>query len=365
MGPLGGIKVVEMAGLAPAPFCGMILADMGAQVLRVDRKGPADRGIAPPEGPLDRSKYVIELDVKREDDLAELLNIVEQADVFVEGFRPGVAERLGLGPQALTDRNSRLVYGRLTGWGQDGPLAPRAGHDLNYIALSGALAVSGRGAGRAYPAANMLGDFAGGGMLLALGIAAALVERDRSGRGQVVDAAMIDGSGLFTAFLQGMRSAGLWNEEPGQNVLESAAAPFYNVYECADGKYLAVGCVELQFYTELLAALGIDDPDLPFQLDRRGWPQLLELVSGKLKEKTRDEWAEIFADSDACVTPVLELDEVEHHPHNQARRGFLSIDGVTHPAPAPRFSRTSLADPVGITRDSGEIRRVLSSWGVR
>ncbi|MBB4853409.1 alpha-methylacyl-CoA racemase [Mycobacteroides chelonae] len=338
---------------------------MGAQVLRVDRKGPADRGIAPPEGPLDRGKHSIALDVKLPEDLAELHQIIDHADVFIEGYRPGVAERLGLGPQELTRRNPGLVYGRITGWGQDGPFAPRAGHDINYIALSGALSVSGRGPGRAYPAANMLADFAGGGMLLALGVAAALVERGSSGKGQVVDAAMIDGSALFTAFLHGMRASGLWNEKPGQNVLEAAAAPFYNLYECADGGYVAVGCVELQFYSELLSQLGIDDPDLPFQLDRRGWPQLVALLSAKFKEKTRDEWAEIFCDSDACVTPVLELDEVADHPHNKERRGFLELGGVTHPAPAPRFSRTPLADPEGITRDAGAVDTLLASWGVR
>ncbi|MFJ2838269.1 CaiB/BaiF CoA transferase family protein [Nocardia sp. NPDC087230] len=362
-GPLHGVKVVEMAGLAPAPFGCMILADLGAEVLRVDRGGAPGAGLTPPEGPLDRGKHSVALNVKNPADRETLYALIDQADVFVEGYRPGVAERLGIGPEDLAARNPRLVYGRMTGWGQDGPLAPRAGHDINYIALSGALHLIGRAGERPVPPGNILGDFAGGGMLLALGVISALYERARSGQGQVVDAAMVDGSALFTAFMHGMHQAGLWNAPRGENPLDGGAA-FYDTYECADGGYVAVGCVETQFYAQLLTILEIDDPALPFQLDPSGWPRLKEVIGAKFKERTRDEWAARFADSDACVTPVLTPWEAHEHPHNQARHAFIDIDGLRQPAPAPRFTRTPTTTPAALTKDPEQIRKLLSAWGV-
>ncbi|MFD6199777.1 CaiB/BaiF CoA transferase family protein [Mycobacteriaceae bacterium NPDC060252] len=364
MGPLHGVKVVEMAGLAPAPFGAMMLADLGADVLRIDRTGPSASGLAAPAGPLDRGKHRICLDIKNTEHLGLLYAIVESADVFIEGFRPGVAERLGIGPDELLGRQPGLIYGRMTGWGQAGPMASVAGHDINYIGLSGALSLSGRANGRPTPAANLLADFAGGGMLLALGVIAALYERRESDRGQVVDAAMVDGSALLTAFIHGMYGAGLWNDPPGENVLEGGAAPFYNVYECADGKFVAVGCVEYPFYVQMLAELGIDDTELPFQLDRRGWPQIRALLESKFKERSRDEWAELFAVSDACVTPILEITEVHEHTHNQARESFIEIDGVRQPAPAPRFSRTIVEHPTAIRDGSAALTNLLTSWKV-
>ncbi|OHU19194.1 carnitine dehydratase [Mycobacteroides franklinii] len=363
MGPLHGVKVVEIASLAPAPFGCMVLADLGADVLRVERAGAPGDGLAPPDGPLDRGKRTIKLDLKDPDDLHTLYALVEQADVFVEGFRPGVAERLGIGPADLERRNSRLVYGRMTGWGQQGPLASTAGHDINYIALSGALELIGRSGERPVPPGNIIGDFAGGGMLLALGVVSALYERDRSGKGQVVDAAMVDGAALYTAFMHGMHAAGLWNQPRGENVLDGGA-PFYDTYECADGRYVAVGCVEFPFYVQLLAAVGIDDPDLPFQLDASGWAQLKEVIGVKIKERTRDQWAALFANSDACVTPVLSPWEAHEHEHNQAREAFIEVGGLRQPAPAPRFSRTPAPHPEPHTADSSVLAKMLSDWGI-
>ncbi|WTY39211.1 CoA transferase [Nocardia salmonicida] len=363
MGPLHGVKVVELAGLAPAPFGCMILADLGAQVVRVERDGGAGDALIPPDGPLDRGKHTIRLNVKDPGDHETLCALVESADVFVEGMRPGVAERLGIGPDDLLARNPRLIYGRMTGWGQSGPLAARAGHDINYIALSGALALVGRAGERPVPPANIVGDFAGGGMLLAVGILGALYERERSGLGQVVDAAMVDGSALLTAFMHGMHANGLWNEPRGENLLDGAA-PFYDTYECADGEYIAVGCVEFPFFLQLLTVLEIEDPDLPFQLDRTGWATLRQRISGCFKERTRDEWAEIFADSDACVTPVLSPWEAHNHPHNLARDAFIEVDGLRQPAPAPRFGRTPAAHPAPHTAAVDSVRNLLSGWDI-
>ncbi|WP_327144259.1 CaiB/BaiF CoA transferase family protein [Nocardia sp. NBC_01327] len=362
-GPLRGVKVVEMAGLAPAPFGCMILADLGAEVLRVDRGGAPAPGLTPPDGPLDRGKHTIALNVKDPVDRETLYALIEQADVFVEGYRPGVAERLGIGPEDLAARNPRLIYGRMTGWGQDGPLAPRAGHDINYIAISGALDLVGRAGERPVPPGNILGDFAGGGMLLALGVISALYERAQSGKGEVVDAAMVDGSALLTAFMHGMHNVGLWNAPRGENPLDSGAA-FYDTYECADGKHVAVGCVEPQFYAQLLTILDIDDPELPSQLDPTGWPRLKEILGAKFKERPRDEWSLLFADSDACVSPVLSPWEAHEHPHNQARNAFIEIDGLRQPAPAPRFTRSPTTTPTGLSKDPEQTRNLLSTWGV-
>lgn len=352
-----------MAGLAPAPFGCMVLADLGAQVVRIERGGAPGDGLVPPDGPLDRGKYSVALNLKDADDLERLRAIVENADVFVEGFRPGVAERLGIGPENLLGRNPRLVYGRMTGWGQDGPLAPTAGHDINYIAVSGALDLVGRAGQRPVPPANIVGDFAGGGMLLAMGVVAALYERTTSGKGQVIDAAMLDGSALYTAFMHGLHDVGLWNEPRGENMLDGAA-PFYDTYECGDGQFVAVGCVEIPFFLQMLALLGIDDPELPFQLDRTGWATLRGVITARFKERSRDEWTEVFASSDACVTPVLSPWEAHEHPHNRARGTFVDVGGLRQPAPAPRFSRTPLPVPAAHTKDATSVRDVLAAWGL-
>jgi alpha-methylacyl-CoA racemase len=362
MGPLHGVKIVEMAGLAPAPFGCMILADLGAEVLRIDRGGEHE-ALTPPAGPLDRGRRTIALDVKDPAGLATLLRLTDHADVFVEGFRPGVAERLGFGPDVLLERNPGLVYGRMTGWGQDGPLAQRAGHDINYIAVAGALDPIGRAGERPHAPLNLLGDFAGGGMLLALGILAALHERNGSGKGQVIDAAMVDGANLLMSFLHGMRAAGLWEGERGTNILDGAA-PFYDTYECADGKYVAVGCVEWQFYQQLLAGLEIDEEaeELAFQVDPTGFEKTRGLVAARFKQRPRDEWAEHFAGSDACVTPVLSPWEAHEHPHNQARNAFVEVDGLVQPAPAPRFSRTPAGPPRPMNADGESTSEILTSW---
>jgi len=361
-GPLSGVKVVELAGLAPAPFGCMVMADLGAEVIRVDRASAGD-GLTPPDGPLDRGKHTIKLNLKDPADLEQLNALVAKADVFVEGFRPGVAERLGIGPADFEKVNPRLIYGRMTGWGQEGPLASTAGHDINYIALTGALDLVGRAGERPVPPANIIGDFAGGGMLLALGVISALYERERSGKGQVIDAAMVDGASLYTAFMHGMHANGLWNQPRGENALDGGA-PFYDTYECADGKYVAVGCVEYPFYVQMLAALGIDDPELPFQLDSNGWAQLKSVIGAKFKERTRDEWAEVFAGSDACVTPVLTPWEAHEHKHNAERDAFIEVNGLRQPAPAPRFSRTPAATPEPLSTDPEAVRKLLSGWGV-
>jgi alpha-methylacyl-CoA racemase len=363
MGPLHGVKVLELAGLAPVPFGCMVLADLGAEVLRIDRGGAPSRGaIVPPPGPLDRGKHCLALDLKDRNDRDTLLRLAERADVVVEGFRPGVTERLGLGPDDLMRRNPRLIYGRMTGWGQSGPLAATAGHDINYIAVAGVLDLIGRAGQAPVPPANIVGDFAGGGMLLALGVVAALFERERSGKGQVIDAAMVDGAALYTAFMHGMHAAGLWNEPRGHNTFDGAA-PYYDTYECADGKYVAVGCVEPPFYQQMLTQLGLNDRELPSQNDRAGWAQLKALIAAKFKQRGRDDWTEVFACTDACVTPVLTSWEAHQHPHNRARQSFIEIANVRQPAPAPRFSRTALRAPAELISDPDAVGELLSRWG--
>ncbi|MDN5893210.1 MAG: CoA transferase [Nocardioides sp.] len=362
MGPLQGVRVVEMAGLAPAPFGAMILADYGAEVIQVKRSGGSG-ALVPPDGPLDRGKHTMTVDLKEPEGLALVHDLVAQADVFIEGFRPGVAERLGIGPEDLMRLNPRLVYGRMTGWGQEGPLAPRAGHDINYIALAGALEPIGRVGERPHAPLNLLGDFAGGGMLLALGVITALYERERSGEGQMVDAAMVDGANLLMSFVHGMHASGLWGNGRGENTLDGGA-PFYDTYECSDGGFVAVGCVEPAFFSALLIALGLDESsdDVPGQLDFDRWPELRTLIGARLKAKTRDEWAEVFADSDACVTPVLSPWEAHEHPHNQQRQGFVEVGGLRQPAPAPRFGRTPNAPPQ--VMDEVDLASTLRDWGL-
>ncbi|MEV5003764.1 CaiB/BaiF CoA transferase family protein [Nocardioides sp. LML1-1-1.1] len=362
-GPLAGIRVVEVASLAPAPFGCMVLADLGAEVLRIDRAG-SSAAITPPAGPLDRGRRTVAVDLKDPEGLALVRELAAGADVFVEGFRPGVAERLGIGPDDLLALNERLVYARMTGWGQDGPLAHTAGHDINYIALAGVLQPIARQGERPLPPLNLLGDFAGGGLLMAFGILAALLERNRSGRGQVVDAAMVDGASLFTAFMRGMHAVGLWQEEPGTNALDGGAA-FYDTYECADGGHVAVGCVEPQFFAQLLAGLDLkEDEDLPYYVDPRGWDAWRGRIAARFRTRTRAEWAEVFAASDACVTPVLSPWEAHDHPHAVARGSFVEIDGVIQPAPAPRFSRTPAAPPAAADHGGRDVVSTLADWGI-
>ena len=360
MGPLAGVRVVELAGIGPGPFCAMLLADLGAEVLRVDR--PAASRPAWPRV-LARGRRSVAVDLKHPDGAGVVLDLVAAADALVEGFRPGVAERLGIGPDACLARNPRLVYGRVTGWGQEGPWQQAAGHDIDYIALAGALHPIGHAGGPPVPPLNLVGDFGGGGMLLALGVVAALLEAGRSGAGQVVDAAMVDGAALLTTQFHELLAAGLWAEERGANLLDGGA-PFYGVYETADGRHLAVGALEPQFYAELLRRLGLDDGDLPAQLDRDGWPLLRERLAAVFRTRTREEWCELLAGTDACVAPVLALAEAPAHPHNRARGTFVEVGGVTQPAPAPRFSRTPCDPPTPAASPGEHTDQALADWGL-
>jgi len=340
-GPLAGVRVVELASIGPIPFCGMVLSDMGCDVVRVDKL--ADAALEDPSraagAVLDRGRRSIAVDLKSDGGREIVLRLVDSADVLIEGYRPGVAERLGVGPADCRARNSRLVYGRMTGWGREGPLADRAGHDIDYIALAGALAAFGKAGGPPVPPLNIVGDFGGGGLLLAYGIACALVEASRSGKGQVVDAAMVDGTAMLMAPFYAARQIGFWSDERGTNMLDTGA-PFYDTYECADGGYVAVGAIEPQFYAELLDGLGLDANALPNRDDREKWDDLRVIFAKCFGARTRDEWAEAFAGRDACVAPVLSLAEAPEHPHNVARATFVEVDGVRHPAPAPRLDRT-------------------------
>ncbi|MEV5710206.1 CaiB/BaiF CoA-transferase family protein [Actinoallomurus sp. NPDC052274] len=368
MGPLHGVRVIEIASLAPAPFGCMVLSDLGADVLRVDRPstvaGAATLvGGAATADPLSRGRRSIGLNLKDPAGVDVLLRLIESADVLVEGFRPGVTERLGFGPDVCLERNPRLVYGRMTGWGQEGPMATMAGHDINYIAIAGALDPIGHAGERPVPPLNLVGDFGGGGMLLALGILAALYERSRSGRGQVVDAAMVDGAALLTSFIHGMRGQGLWRDERGTNLLDGGA-PFYDTYETADGRYVSVGALEPQFYAALLRGLGLADEDLPAQLDQERWPELRARFTEVFKQRTRDEWTAVFDGTDACVAPVLGLGEAPAHPHNRARDGFVEIGGTAQPAPAPRFGRTGAETPRPPARPGEHTDAALAEIGL-
>jgi len=340
-GPLAGVRVLELAGLGPAPFAAMLLADMGADVTVVHR---AERAVgADPSSAkgnvFDRGRRSIAVDLKHPDGVATVLELVDGADVFIEGFRPGVAERLGLGPEVVRGRNPRIVYGRMTGWGQSGPMASRAGHDINYIALAGPLAHIGRRDQPPTPPLNLLGDFGGGGMLLAFGVACALNERNRSGEGQVIDAAMVDGAAILASAMVPAYALGYFHPERGTNFLDSGA-PWYDVYECADGAWIAVGAIEAKFYANLLAGLGLEAAGLPDQNDEAGWPVLRERFTAAFLTRPRDEWLVVFVADDNCVTAVLPFTEVLDDEHLAARQTYVDLDGVPQPAPAPRFDRT-------------------------
>jgi alpha-methylacyl-CoA racemase len=360
-GPLAGLKIVELAGLGPAPHAAMILADLGASVVRVDRpSGGLQIGAPDAPDPTLRGRRRVAADLKDPAGLDTVLRLVERADVLLEGYRPGVTERLGVGPADCHARNPRLVYGRMTGWGQDGPLAARAGHDINYISLTGALHAIGRSGQRPVPPLNLVGDFGGGSMLLVIGVVAALWEAQRSGRGQVVDAAMVDGTSVLLQLVWGLLAQEIWTDERDTNLLDGSA-PFYDTYTCADGRHVAVGALERQFYAALLAGLEIDPAELPDQYDREGWPALRARFTAIFVTRTRDEWATTFEDTDACVTPVLAFREVAQHPHLAARGTIVTADGVPQAAPAPRFSRTTAELPVA-QQAPEPVEKILADW---
>jgi alpha-methylacyl-CoA racemase len=361
-GPLAGLKVVELAGLAPAPFATTVLADLGADVVRVDRAKPGFDVLTFPHDPLSRARQWIGVDTKAPAGRDVVLRLIDGADVLIEGFRPGVTERLGIGPDVCLERNPRLVYGRITGWGQDGPLAHAAGHDINYIGLAGALEPIGRADSPPVPPLNLLGDFGGGGLLLAMGVLAALVERASSGRGQVVDASMVDGAALLTAGLHGLRNIGLWNRGRGGNMLDGGA-PFYDTYETADGKYVAVGAIEERFWGDLVKVLELDPGEVAGRLDPEQWPAVREKLAAVLRTRTRDEWESRAAGTDACLTPVLTPEEAREHPHNVARGTFVDLDGHRQPGPAPKFGRTPADTPAAPHEPRSDTTDVLRSLG--
>ena len=366
MGPLHGIKVVEFAALGPAPMGAMLLADLGAEVLRIERKAsvtgrPTADLFDPKIDILNRSRRVVALDMKKPEAIATALRLIENADAVIEGFRPGVMERLGVGPDVCLARNPRLVYGRMTGWGQRGTLAHAAGHDINYLSLSGALHAIGEPGRKPVAPLNLVADCGGGAMLLAFGVLAALLEARSSGRGQVVDAAMTDGSATLMSMMYTLKAMGQWTQQRGDNLLDGGAH-FYDTYQCSDGKWLSVGAIEPQFYVLLLEKTGITDPAFKAQWDRAQWPALKEKLAAVIATRTRDAWCAIFEGSDACVAPVLDMNEAPHHPHNRSRNTFIEVNGVTQPAPAPRFSRTPAAMPTPPAPD-GDGGAVLADWG--
>lgn len=366
-GPLKGLRVIEMVGLGPCPFAAMMLADMGAEVIRIDRKPvPGSGNPFPMLGTkydvMARGRRSLALDLKQSQAKTVLLELVDKADILLEGFRPGVMERLGLGPDVCLQRNAGLVYGRITGWGQDGPLAQAAGHDLNYIALSGMLNAMGRADSPPAPPLNLVGDFGGGAMMLAFGVLCAAFEARNSGKGQVVDAAMVDGSALLGAMIYGFRAFGAWSDQRAANMLDGGAH-FYDCYVCADGKYISVGAIEPQFYTLLLRRAEITDPAFAAQMDCKAWPDLKAKLTALFKKKTRQEWCSLMEGTDICFAPVLDMAEAPDHPHNQARGNFTVIEGVIQPAPAPRFSRTNaeIGCPPAFPGQHSEA--ILQDWG--
>ena len=360
-GPLAGLKVLELAGIGPGPHAAMILADLGADVVRVERpSGGLDLTGGKPDHLL-RGRRSVAADLKTTEGRELVLRLARKADVVLEGFRPGVVERLGVGPADCLALNPRLIYGRMTGWGQSGPLAERAGHDINYISLTGVLHAIGRADDRPVPPLNLVGDFGGGSLFLVVGVLAALWERERSGEGQVVDAAMVDGASVLAQMLWALRGLGAWNTERASNLLDTGA-PFYDTYTCSDGRWVAVGALEPQFYQALLRGLELDQAELPDQMDRSGWPLLRARFASAFVAKPRDHWAKVFEDTDACVTPVLSLDEVARHPHIVARETLIEIDGIEQPAPAPRFSRTPPKPPAAPPKPGADTADVLTDW---
>lgn len=364
-GPLTGVRVVEVAGIGPGPFAAMLLADMGADVIRVDRAGsvaPVAADATPPLDLLNRGRRSIGVDLKMPEGAEVVLRLVTSADAFIEGFRPGVAERLGIGPEPCLERNPRLVYGRMTGWGQQGPLAEAAGHDLNYIALAGALHPLGRADSPPAPPLNLVGDFGGGALYLAFGVVSALLEAKDSGKGQVVDAAMVDGAAHLMTMFHSMRALGFWTDERESNLLDGGAH-FYDTYETKDGKFVSIGPIEPKFYAELRALAGLDSEEWDAQMDRTRWPELKGRLAEVVGRRTREEWCSVLEGTDACFAPVLSMEEAPQHPHNVERETFTEVAGVIQPSPAPRFSRTpgAIASPPahpGEHTDEG-----LDDWG--
>ncbi|MDA8371401.1 MAG: CaiB/BaiF CoA-transferase family protein [Nocardiopsaceae bacterium] len=363
MGPLNGIRIVEFAGIGPGPMAAMLLADLGADVIRLDRPQAAEAARAGHRPHMSAGRPVLGVDLKSEDGAATARELITAADVLLEGFRPGVMERLGLGPDICSGLNPRLVYARMTGWGQDGPLAHAAGHDMNYISLNGSLHGIGRRGQAPIPPVNLLGDFGGGAMFVVTGILSALVERQSSGVGQVVDAAMVDGSAFLASMIFEDRERGAWSDERGTNYLDTGA-PFYDVYECADGRHVSVGCLEPQFYAAFLDGIGLADADLPDQWDRGAWPLLRERFAEVLATRTRDEWAAVFDGTDACVQPILSMPEAPEHPHVKARGSVVRKGGRLYPGPAPRFSRTPGAATRAPDFPEPALGDALKRWGV-
>jgi alpha-methylacyl-CoA racemase len=366
MGPLQGCRVVELAGIGPTPFCAMLLADLGADVVRIDRpsRGDLDLGIPLPRrySVLLRGRRSARVDLKDPAGAEVVLRLVEAADALIEGFRPGVAERLGLGPDVCLARNPRLVYGRMTGWGQDGPLAAAAGHDINYIALAGALHAIGPAGGPPVPPLNLVGDFGGGGAYLALGVLAGIIESRTSGQGQVVDAAMVDGAASLMASAYGMHAAGVHTDERGENLIDGGSF-FYGTYETADGRWVAVGSIERRFYDQLLGVLGIDPAEIPDRDDRARWPEHRRRLAEIFRTRTRDEWVALMEGTDICFSPVLDLGEAPTHRHNRDRGTFVEVDGVVQPAPAPRFSRTAAVIQRPPCSPGEHTAEALADWG--
>jgi len=357
MGPLHGIRIVEFAGIGPGPFAAMLLSDMGAEIIRIDRKS-GGRQTSKTEIYM-RGRKAVALDMKKPEAIEAALKLIDRADALIEGFRPGVMERLGVGPDVCLKRNPKLVYGRMTGWGQTGPLAQAAGHDMNYIAITGALHAIGPKDAKPVPPLNLVGDFGGGALYLAFGLVCAILEAKSSGKGQVVDVAMSDGAASLMTMFYAMTASGFWKDERSSNMLDGGAH-FYDTYETRDGKYVSIGSIEPQFYAELLKRTGIEDPAFAAQMDRDAWPALKEKLAAKIKTKTRDEWDAIMQGSDVCYAPVLSIAEAPKHPHNVARQTFIELDGIVQPAPAPRFSRT-VAEVQG-PPESADSPAALAAW---
>lgn len=360
-GPLNGIRIVEFEGIGPAPFCGMLLADLGADVVRID--GPRSRAQGGAMDVTGRGRRSVALDLKSPEGLSLCIALIDKADALIEGYRPGVMERLGIGPEVVLARNPRLVFGRMTGWGQTGPLANAAGHDLNYVALTGALWAMGREGQPPAPPLNLVGDYGGGALYLAFGVLAGILNARSTGQGQVVDAAMTDGVASLTSMFWGMRATGLWQDKRDANLLDGGAH-FYDCYETSDGKWVSIGSIEPQFYMLLLAKAGLTDPDFTAQMDRSAWPALSKRLADVIRLKSRDEWCALMEGTDVCFAPVLSWDEAPLHPHNLARKTFIELDGVTQPAPAPRFSVTPGAPGAAAPKPGQHTAEVLRDWGV-